>query len=104
MARFELMTLLRIDSFVERYDTQVSRMVAQLKSEHIFIDSTDVEINRYGNEYTVCILLNYTLTNGDLRLICETLGNIYWTITSSIHISGYMLQITDSEIHKYFDK
>ena len=95
---------MRINSFVGKYDTQVSKAISQLMTEHVFIDSTDVVVNRYKSDYQVCIMLNYTLTHRDVKMICETLGDNYWVITLTIHVSGYMVLIWDTEIHKYFDK
>lgn len=101
---YEIVSQQRIDDFIEKYDTVVSKSVAQLKSERVFIDSTNVIVDRYKSDYHVCIILDYSLSVSDIKRICDALGESYWLITSSLHVSGYEVMIWDKEIHKYFDK
>lgn len=104
MEDYEIVSQQHIGDFVEKYDTQVSKAVAQLLSEHVLIDSTLIVVDRYKTDYHVNIMLDYTLPNSDVKSIYETLGDTYWVITSSVHVAGYMVKIWDGEIHKYFDK
>lgn len=104
MDDYEIISQQRIGDFVLKYDTEVSKAIAQLNSERVFINSTDVIVDRYQSTYHVCVMVDYTLPNIDMKRICETLEGTYWAVTSSIHISGYQIMIWDKEIHKYFDK
>lgn len=104
MANLEFLGSMRINSFVEIFETKVSRAVAQLVSNHTFIDTTDVIIDRFGSDYHVIILLDFSITGNEMTNIADKLGDFYWMICPSLDSHAFQIKIWDSEINKYFRK